>query len=353
MTISLYSPLFKTSINDVFKTTQLGSLESAISTAMYGINHRFRNIMLPSNQDASGLTLFTRLDMNMGLANLRQERLMSALTTPVASSYARMFRLLFDPSLGDSQLSCPLIDQKSAFMPLLTNTLLSCTGWPDYKLDVYESKRGMYKEQWAMPDDNFRIFSTFDVTCTFKNIPGDPVSAFFYYWLIYMSNVHEGIMIPKLHSMILNEKDYETRIWRIILDKNRRNINKIATTGGGAFPTAISIGQGIDFDVNKPITAANDQVTVQFKSQGFCYNDPILLFELNDLVTTFNPDMDDAYRKTNMVRIPESMLDYFNNTGYPRIDVDNGYLDWYIETNVYEARLRELDDHFTELGFGE
>ena len=43
-----------------------------------------------------------------------------------------------------------------------------------------------------------------------------------------------------------------------------------------------------------------------------------------------------------MTKVPYEYLTYFNNRGYPFIDPDTRNLDWYVTTELYEAKLEVL-----------
>ena len=54
-----------TTLNDVLRTTSIGSRDTAIGDAYYGINHRGSPAPISINRDTHGLTFFTRPQLNL------------------------------------------------------------------------------------------------------------------------------------------------------------------------------------------------------------------------------------------------------------------------------------------------
>jgi len=234
-----------------------------------------------------------------------------------------------------------MVDPKQAFIPLLSNTLISASGWPDMQLGTFTSQQGVYREEWSILDDTSMINNAFDITCNFRNIQGDPVSVLFTTWLHYMAGVYEGTMLPYPDSIWEQEKDYECAFYRLVLSPDFDYVNKIARTI--MFPTSAPTGAIFNYETDKPRAADLDQITVQFRAQGAEYNDPILIDEFNELVAEFNPAMgnlkltSDGYKDPSgaLLRIAKADRKYLNFYGYPHIDPATGKIDWFIATDVY------------------
>ena len=65
------------SLDDLFSTMPLGSVERAEVNNLYGINHRQINAALPMNKDVQGLTFFVRPQLNLLQDNIRNNILKS------------------------------------------------------------------------------------------------------------------------------------------------------------------------------------------------------------------------------------------------------------------------------------
>jgi hypothetical protein len=225
-------------------------------------------------------------------------------------------------------INCPIVDNKQAFIPILTNNINSVSGWPDIAVSPFTSKPGLYKESWSIIDDIARYYETFDIDASFRNTRGDPILYLFYIWLNYSSLVFEGRLIPYIDFITENEIDYNTRIYRLVLDHNRDKVTKIAATGA-SFPISVPMGSFFDYNHEKPFNDQNKDITIRFRCMGVDYQDDILIKEFNDTVCIFNPSMKDGRRQGTMVRIKKNTKEFLNNRGYPRIDPDTHILEWW------------------------
>lgn len=340
-----------TTIDDIFKVTPVGSINTAAGNAFYGINHRQQAAAIPVNKDMHGLTFFVRPQLNLTEYNMRTERQLIPLLTEEPASIQRIIRNYLDPRLGylSPNLTSPFVDNTNPFIPIMSNFLLSCTGWPDPVIESFTSKPGAYKEVWGYVDGVVDKYSTFSLTCSFRNMAGNPILKILYYWQIYMANVHEGVMSPYPDFIINNTIDYNTRIYRLILDKNKRFVSHIACTGV-ATPESVPLGTMFNFEHEEPLNQANKEISVQFKCYGYCYDDDIIIYEFNKAVEIFNPGMKDANINNLMVKIPYEALSAFNNKGYPRINPRTYELEWYVSTADYKAVMVKYENTLNYIG---
>ena len=338
------------SLDDYFQSTPIGSIDKAIGNNLYGINHRQTETAVPSNKDMYGLTFFVRPQLNMLLDNIRNVRQFAPLTTENVLSIQKFVRCTLDPRLMTGYnfknlkvpaISCPILDNLNAFIPILTNNLNSISGWPDVTAATHTSKPGLYNEQFAMVDGMTRNYETFDIDASFRNTKGDPILYLFYIWLHYMSFVFEGKLVPYLDFITENEIDYNTRIYRLVLDKDRKKVTKIAATGA-AFPISVPTGSFFDFNKEKPFNDQNKDITIRLKCMGVDYQDDITILEFNKTVVIFNPHMNDKVREGFMVKVNAALLPMFNNRGYPRINPDSYELEWCVDKNIFRIRTNSF-----------
>jgi len=338
------------SLDDYFQTTPMGSVEKAISNNLYGINHRQIKGMVSSNKDIYGYTFFVRPQLNLQIENIRNERKLYSLLSGLETSIQRFVRTTLDPRLltgykfGDNKipaLKCPLVDMEQAFIPVLTNSLISISGWPDIIAPTYTSKPGLYNEVYAQVDGTSRYFEAFDLTANFRNSKGDPILYLFYIWLHYSSLVFEGRLVPYIDFLTENEIDYTSRIYRLVMDKEKRIVTKIGATGV-AFPTSVPTGSFFDYNEEKPFNDQNNEISIKFKCLGVDYQDDILIDEFNKTTIIHNPVMRDGMRENSMIKISRINLNLFNNRGYPRINPDSYELEWWVDTNYYLKRTNLL-----------
>lgn len=326
-------------LSKISRSSGLGDFTSAITNTYYGINYRGVGNAAIYNNEQYGLTFFTRPFLNLTYDNLRANRTFVPLATNEELSVHRAIRTLLDPrGAWQRKITTPLIDHYNAFMPLLTNNLISLSGWPDLDIDTYTSKPGIVQEQVSFVDGNSRIHRTFDLTANFRNIKGDPISLLFNIWTKYSSLVYKGEMDPYIDMMLENRIDYNTRIYRLTLDPSRQYVQKIAACGA-AFPTAAPLGTSFDFNEDQPFATQNGQISIPFKCMGVDYLDPITVLEFNRVTVMFNPSMEDGKREATYRKLTLSERQYFNYRGYPRIDPETYEFQVWINNDLYNYEL--------------
>lgn len=334
-----------------FRTLPLGDMKNTISRNIRGINHRQIAQPLMPNMDHYGLTFFTRPDLNLATANIRRSRMFTDMLTEVPRSVPRIVRCLLDPSLQHrsvNPISCPLVDANSPFIPILTNNLVSCSGFPDLDVPLWTSTEGYQREQYAQVQGGLLFNGTTDLSCTFRNIDGDLIGYLFFIWCLYMAEIYlvnEG-MSPKLYNIMSHTKDYETRIYRLRMDRNNKHVTRIMAANA-CIPYTLSTGQDADFDSKQGMHHIAES-NYSFKAQGIIYNDPILIYEFNDIVETFNPLMSDDRRDKYMVQVPYQLLDTINTYGTPRINPMTMELEWYLSADDLESVYPEYGQRLVD-----
>lgn len=332
------------SLDDYFSANPISSIDAALGNNIFGINHRQVPNASLSNSDKYGLTFFTRPQLNLTTPNIRAKRQFYGLMTQNSLTTQAAIRHSLDPRLnwatnGEPPPKCPLINPEQAFLAVLTNNLESISGWPDMQAPIFTTDKGLYGESISLVDGPVIDYSTFTLSASFRNIKGDPISYLFYIWLLYMQSVFEGVLVPYPDFITENEIDYNTRIYRLVMDQTNKYVTKIAATGA-SFPVSLSLGSYFDYNSKDVYNTQNKEINIQFNCNGVIYLDDILIKEFNDTVVIFNPSMSDTNRLNSMYKIDYSVLHYFNYNGYPRIDPDTNELEWWVASK--EAAIQKL-----------
>lgn len=338
-----------------------GDSSSPMTNTLMGYNHRMAPTQVPKNRERSGFTFFTRLDMRLSTDTINASRRLQDLASMPINSAQRAIIAMLDPfseyttmvkdntSLG---LRChPDIpfDNRQAFIPMLSNRLVSLTGFPDNTLDVYLSNEGLKREQIAMVDSHYAVNYGYTLSAVFQNMDKDVITEFFTTWLEMMSGYYDGTFIPRMRNLVQHEINYQSRIYRVLMDPTNRFVTKIGAAVA-AFPVNDTLGSTMNVDTANTLIDSNDQINVQFQCVGAQYLDPILIEEFNTTVAMFNPDMvpednnSDVYRPVgyqSLARIHPSEMDQFNYYGYPYINPQTRELNWYVDINDYNRILEE------------
>ena len=335
----------------------LGGLYTAATRAFRGINHYNTGPAFPANYDLHGYTFFTRPRMKLGAKNCLRDRTLTYMLTDDPLTIPRIVRAYLDPlgsgtpakisapdaSLKEEKYPCPLVDPLNPFISILSNSLTSLTGWPDINVDTFDSDAGLQKEQWSTYDGIAKYYGTFNLNASFTNMRGDPLGLLFMTWVTYGTRIAwDEMMIPWVDAVLDHEKDFETRIYRLIMDPTKTYVQKIACTGA-SFPTNANTGGSYDYDANKPVNSKLDQHSMSFKCQGALYYDPFIAVAFNITVTDFNPNMRPGFRQKHYTKIHPSERIYFKDEGYPWINTKTSELEWYVPNARYKQVMESTN----------
>jgi len=343
-----YDPSKVSTLDDFFSFTQnIGSIAQAGSDTMYGYNQFKTGGNVPANNDTQGFVFFTRPMLNLNKWNLIRHRELYPLLTNDELSIQRFVRCTLDPSLehySGTKVTTPMMDNKTAFIPLMTNTILKLSGWPDVVAPVYTSKQGVRKEQWAIIDGTTENNESFDLDATFLNIADDPLGMLIHTWVTYASGVFDGQLKPYAGFEASNSIDYTTRIYRIVMDKSSRYVKKIACTIA-SFPINVPTGKYFDYDRLALYTTQTKEINVRFKCMGCVYNDDIIIKWFNKTSGYANPALKavvhskfDPNGSHGYDVIPRSLLPKFKHRGYPLINTNTYELEWWIDRNSVDYK---------------
>ena len=313
-----------------------GSFQRPTIQALTGINMKGYVNMVQHNADMPGLVLFTRPRLNLSYDNLGARRMLTPLMTDDPATYQRYIRDVLDPvgaRRRPKNHHSLFFDEKSAFIPIMSNTLISLPGWPDRAVGTYTTEPGNWQQEQSQYDGTDEVLNSFDLTANFRNISGNMLLSMLGSWLTYGNGVYEGDIFPWPDAVVENEMDYWTRIWRLVLDPTRKYVQQIGSTF--AFPYSLPTGSIYNYEADALRGSDYHQFSVGFKCNIFEERDPILIPEFNQTVAMFNPDMGDEYRAARLQKINDADINYVNNACYPHI-AEDGELEWWCDRDVYQ-----------------
>lgn len=348
-------------MDEFFSKMPTGTLERAIGMNLRGIDQLQAPGAIPINKDMPGFTFFTRPQLNMQSDNLRNVRQFANLLSRQPVSMQSYIRCMLDPRLQEGisykgadgrtrpleTLQCPFVDPYNAFIPPLTNNLISISGWPSISAPVNTSTPGLYNESQTMVDGRVINSEAFDITANFRNTRGDVILYMFYTWALYMSMTFEGRLIPYLDFITENEFDCNTRIYRIVTDYTKTRVTKIACTLA-SLPVGIPTGDAFDIPGDKPYVEANREISMRFACTGVRYFDDLVAYEFNQTVQIFNPSMADSVRPYAMTKVPLKNNRFFKNLCYPHINLDTAELEWWVMNDIASRITQRYIDSLPE-----
>jgi hypothetical protein len=342
----------KQSHNDIISVTHMGNGFGANNAAAYSVFHGLNALggipPLPNNTDNQGFTFFTKPCLNLSYNNVVGNRKLAFLADPRPYSMGNLIRCMLNPPSYDSEgdkLRSSIIDDKCAFLPI-SNLLMTMQQPPDIISSSYTSNEGYNKEQVTFIDSKPNFYEAYDLTLTFANLEGDPISTIFSTWMEYAMRVYEGSMLPFPINIVENRIDYETRIYRFVMDRTKTFIQRIYSSGP-VYPVSVPLGAVMGFDNTQHLSTENNQISITMRCMGAMYDDPILILEFNKSVTNYNKDMLPKNRskmikvngltKTNINK--KSLLNY---KMYPWIS-ETMELEWYAYKSDYDRIVKAAE----------
>lgn len=332
-------------IDQIARNVGQSPQSQAFADTIYGINITGRGSPIPLNTENHGYTFFTRPDLNLSYDNCQVDRVLSNVLMSSPRSLQRVIRSYLDPQAqrAPNGPACPLVDPLNPFIPLLSNNLVTITGWPDFTLGTYSSQPGLYREVYSYVDDVPYDYSEYDLQVTTRNLTGDPITLMLLIWGRYEGLVKEGRIMPHPFNVMNDVIDYNTRIYRLVMDPTRTYVTRLMACGA-SYPISAPIGRHADYTgeaAETPFQTATEQLTFTFRTLGFTYYDHILIYEFNTCVSDANPAMADEHREEGgdtsspMVKLKSWERSYFSGKAYPRIEPATMELEWWVPRRVY------------------
>lgn len=349
-------------VNRIIRNRGYGSKQNANQLMFSGLNHRGTGNNVTKFRDHHGYVFFTRPDLNLTYDNLSMVREFTDLRDADPVSVQRAIRVYLDPRSAyeggkietDAQgrknpiIDSPLVDKQNPFIPLLTNNLINLSGWPDPRVDTYSSQKGIAFEEYAYSNGIYKRNELFELSTTFRNTNGNPIMRLIDTWLLYMSEVATNpLFLPYPDHIVKREINYDTRIYRILLNETKTRVTTWAATALHAFPLNSNMGSTFDYNEKEIFADKNDTINVTWQCAGAEYCDPILLYEFNTLVATFIPPLEivgysedgsqfgikgsNSYR-----RLAQHEIGAFNlSRCYPLINLKNKDFTWWVSNEDY------------------
>ncbi len=346
-----------TDLNDFFKHTNFGATKSLATNSLYGFNNTGTLTIPEQDKTSRGMVFFTRPQLNMLTENLVHERMLYPLLTKHSMSIGHFIRNTLDPRLEvgydpysptltpspNHSIYTPLVDNEQAFIPMLSNSLLNLSGFPDIEVPVYTSVENMYKGSYVQVDGVDNLNTTLDITAEFKSSVGNPVMNLLRIWSLFPSFYLHKKLMPYPDYRLGGTKDYETRVFRIALDYTDTYVEYIAATGPAIW-TATGFGSILDYSAEEKYANVNKAHNYRLTAQGISVMDPILMKEFNTTVEYFNEAMKDGIREKEMIQVPKDLYNVFNYRGYPYINLRTNEFGWYVPKAYFNSVVENMPD---------
>lgn len=339
--MSLTKEEFEKVFEYISKIGGKGSQVQSIYEQMRGINSLGTHPTMPPQREQFGLTFFTRPRLNLSDANLRAWRPFYNLIGGESTvNLPRAIRALLDPvGVWRNDKGSPLCNNAQAFIPWLSNGLVSQSGWPEIAPGTFTSQEGNHHEAWSMIDDTIKNYRVWELNTSLRNGPGNIILLLLYVWVCYAGLIYEGDLTPYADAIMQNRIDYHTRIYRFSLDPNKKRIAGWWSTV--AYPYVVPSATGANFSMDNPFNTESQQLSVNWKCHGCETFDPIIFHEFNTIGAYFNYNMHDSMRDTHMQKLTEDEFTSFTYDMYYRVEPEEQELERWVDKEVYQAWTNE------------
>ena len=334
----------RNSIDRIRRASGNSIQDKALVDTFRGLSVQGGNTQAPINQESQGYVFFTKPALNLAKRNIMNDPVLSMLLTNSSDSMPRAVRCYLDHTVGASEgIPSSVVDDHLPFIPVLSNNLVSLTGYRDYTNQTSSTAAGVYRETMHVVDDVPYDYEPYSLTANFRNISGDVMTYLPYIWCYYAASARIGNIIPYPEFLFYRELDYTTAIFRFTMDKTRRYITGMHKTGA-AIPINAPIGEKFDYTAygnNNPDINADKQISINFQCVGSTVYNPLIAYEFNTLVMQWNRHMRDTERSREMVKLELGERPYFNYHCYPLINFNTMELEWYANANEYAQYKKE------------
>jgi hypothetical protein len=296
---ALQERLFRLLNDELYKSAGFGGFYNQLQTVVSEIN-RYGPTPLAPNRVSSGYTFITRPQLNLSTSNILNNRVLSILDTDDSRDINFMIRGLLDPRWymtwmeKTNQISKLLNPHNALFTPLC-NTLLSCTGWPDFVLEADKGDAGFFNEGLSIASGSDRMKRGADLSLTFKEIHGGIIMTIFHMWVEYMAAVVKNEVVAYPQEIDQRRLNYTVSIYRFIMTPDKQYIQHCAKATG-CFPLNVPLGNVFNVNQGELHVAAAKEFTINFTANIVEYDDPIIPYEFNLLMKRYWPNIDSAFR---------------------------------------------------------
>ncbi len=352
----------------------VGDPDTATFNLFYGHNHLGTGDAVPGNLSLPSFWFFTKPNCNLLPENIDSVPRLQYLSESDKNSTASMIRASLMPKTFNNGrpgsapgIRCNAVDDDYPFIPFLSTTLQSMSGWPDEVTEFFMAEPGMKKETFGWVDSPTDFFEDFTLTATFIAKRGHPHFWFFNALDQYAKHVGpgSGVIHPHPESENEHEIDYMMNYYLLITDPTKKYLQMIARPGGGMIVEGNPSSADFNFDRESVFNTENAQYTIPFKCFGMVCNEPETIDDFNGLVRSFKTSMfsvmyrpgikeeatngiglEENYRGStlvgDMVYINDSVRGLFQWRGYPFINPNTSEIEWWVDKEIYDARLNEI-----------
>lgn len=270
------------------------------------------NIVVPLPALNAGYTFITRPRLNLSMANLMQDGLMSTLNSYNGKSVQFMIRALLDTKMCNGKglsdylgipatdedllfhqnaLNSPLIDTENPFLTPVCNALKGISGYPDYNIETETTEGDFHSGDFTFAKGSDMLKKTQELSLEFRDVKGSIVLSLFYYWIVYIALQTKGITMSYPDDIFEQRLNYTVSIYRFVMDTTRKNI-LWWSKATGCFPKSVPVGSIFNMSQDEVILSSATNFSIPFTAGKIEYNKPEILEDFNTLMLRYCPNIE-------------------------------------------------------------
>lgn len=291
------------------------------------------NQLAPIPDDTIGLAFVSRPMLNLSDENVVLHPQLAPLYRPQKNTLMAYIKGLLDPRWGRGNSGMTdILDPLYPWIPPLTNLLKVSSGFPDLQLTVLKSNPGFRKEVYQKVNGVLKVNWDFEMRQSYHTPKPNVLPYLFEAWVHYIEAVSLGDegMEPYPNALFENFRDYDCRIYHMILNKNMRNIEWLFCNAA-AIPTTFPSGafSTIDRTGTSLRGQGQDELEIAFDCVGFRFGNIQVADMFNRTTLNANPQMHPSVRNNHYRKL--SVAQYFAGAYnvYPWINIDMMELEYW------------------------
>lgn len=361
----------KYSLDALLRSAGVGSVDRSVTVSLRGLRTTSKRVVTHGSKDNHGYVFVTRPQLNLSTPNILGNRGFYPLLNTDPYSVSAWIRSVLDPRwglVGDAVTSGAtgtgkldfdpyynsvtgvkngyvtnakslVADPRSAFINVISNNIVTLTGFPDIQMPTFTSQEGRVGQVWQQIDGHHNLNQPVELSFTIRDMTSSPIFHLLRVLSLYPGATYQGIMSPYADFISEDTIDYNVRVFRILLASDNRRVSSIASTYPG-FVQGVTAGPRYDYDLQKPYEDTMD-TNYRMTFPGVEYEDPALVDDFNGLVMDANPNM--RKDKASMTKLSVNQYgDFTYEALYPFINYQTLEFEWWCPTIQYEYVLARL-----------
>lgn len=251
--------------------------------------------MMELSDNVIGLIFVTRPEFNLSDYNIYRSEKLISMAGAGPNDLSGYLRGLLDKqwaakTFGDQ--GHPMLDNNMPFITCLNEFLKTSTGFGDLQLRINTTEPGLRQQVYQYVSSKIEENGQYSIQQTYHNPRPLIIQTLFQYWLTYISEVKSGDnqITPHMEYLMGNRCDHDCRIYHMLMNRDTEYLESIFATVR-SIPQTFPAGAIADIDRTGSSLRGQgqDEIGIQFSSEGMRFDEISLINSFNEHVYYYNP----------------------------------------------------------------